>query len=126
MLDYNFVTSVRVRIITLVNARRRIKINNMTKFDEPYREFKAYLDITSSYFKVDKSKVLTCNEEDCVNARYCLIYLLCEKYRDNDIVRISGLSKSCVNKIRNNTRIKLGDYYFRNYLKDIKALAFSK
>ena len=113
-------------IITLVNARRRIKINNMTKFDEPYREFKAYLDITSSYFKVDKSKVLTCNEEDCVNARYCLIYLLCEKYRDNDIVRISGLSKSCVNKIRNNTRIKLGDYYFRNYLKDIKALAFSK
>jgi hypothetical protein len=98
----------------------------MTKFDEPYGEFKAYLDIVSSYFKVDKPKVLTCNEEDCVNARYCLIYLLCEKYRDNDIVRISGLSRSCVNKIRNNTRVKLEDYYFRGYLKDIRSLAFSE
>lgn len=98
----------------------------MTKFDDAYRHFNEGLSIVSSYFQVEESKVLTCNEEDCVNARYCLIYLLCEKYHDSDITKISGLSKSCINKIRNNTKFKLEDYSFRNSLKSIKGLFFLK
>ena len=94
----------------------------MTKFDNAYLRFNEGLSIVSSYFQVDKSKVLTCNEEDCVNARYCLIYIMCEKYHDSDIAKISGLSKSCINKIRNNTRFKLEDYSFRSSLKSIKDL----
>ena len=98
----------------------------MTKFDSVSNLFDKLLTIVSSYFKVDRMKVLNSNIEDCVNARYCLIYLLCEKFRDDDIVKVSGLSRSCVNKIRNNTRIKLEDYCFRGYLKDIRSLAFSE
>lgn len=94
----------------------------MAKLDNTYRHFNEGLAVVSSYFQVDKSKVLTCNEDDCVNARYCLIYLLCEKYHDSDIAKVSGLSKSCINKIRNNTRYKLEDYSFRSCIKDIRQL----
>ncbi len=94
----------------------------MTKLDNAYRHFNKGLAVVSSFFQVDESKVLTCNEEDCVNARYCLIYLLCEKYHDSDIAKVSGLSKSCVNKVRNNTRYKLEDYSFRGSIKSIRQL----
>ena len=94
----------------------------MTKFDNVYRHFNEGLAVVSSYFQVDKSKVLSCNEEDCVNARFCLIYLLCEKYHDSDIAKVSGLSKSCINKIRNYTSYKLEDYSFRICIKSIRQL----
>ena len=100
--------------------------NIMTKFDDAYHRFDACLSVVASYFQVDKSKVLTSNEEDCVNARYCLIYTMCEKYHDSDIAKISGLSKSCVNKIRNNTKFKLEDYSFRSSLKGVRDLLLLK
>lgn len=94
----------------------------MTKLDDTYTCFNAYLSVVVSYFQVDKSKVTTCNEEDCVNARYCLIYMMTEKYKDSDIAKVSGLSKSCINKIRNNIKFKLKDTCFRNDFYRIQKL----
>lgn len=98
----------------------------MTKFDDAYAIFDTHLSIVASYFQVDKSKVFTCNEEDYVNARYCLIYMMCDKYNDSDIAKVSRLSKSCVNKIRNNTKFKLKDYSFNKSFKNIQNLLLLK
>lgn len=72
----------------------------------------------STFYDITNQELLTSNKADCVDARYSAINMLCDKYTDYDINRATKLSKSCINKIRNNFRDKIKNPYFReNYRK---------
>ena len=94
----------------------------MTKYDAIRYDLENISNIITSYFDINKDNLFKSNKEEIVEARYCLIYLLCEKYHDSDIAKVSGLSKSCINKIRNYTSYKLEDYSFRICIKSIRQL----
>lgn len=94
----------------------------MTKYDNLYKDFDIVSDIVVSYFDIDKSELITSNKENVVDARYCLIYILCDKYKDFDIAKVACVSKSVVNKIRNQINSNLRSYDFYNDLKVVKSL----
>lgn len=94
----------------------------MTKYDNLFKDFNILSDIVSSYFDIDKSELTKSNKENVVDARYCLIYILCNKYKDFDIAKVLGISKSVVNKIRNQINSNLRNYDFYNDLKVVKSL----
>lgn len=94
----------------------------MTKYDNLFKDFNILSDIVSSYFDIDKSELTKSNKENVVDARYCLIYILCNKYKDFDIAKVLGISKSVVNKIRNQINSNLMNYDFYNDLKVVKSL----
>lgn len=98
----------------------------MTKYDNLYKDFNIVSDIIVSYFDIDKSELITSNKENIVDARYCLIYILCDKYKDFDIAKVLCVSKSVVNKIRNQINSNLRSYDFYNDLKVVKSLLNEK
>ena len=98
----------------------------MTKYDNLYKDFSIVSDIIVSYFDIDKSELITSNKENVVDARYCLIYILCDKYKDFDIAKVLCVSKSVVNKIRNQINSNLRSYDFYNDLKVVKSLLNEK
>ena len=98
----------------------------MTKYDNLYKDFNIVRDIIVSYFDIDKSELITSNKENVVDARYCLIYILCDKYKDFDIAKVLCVSKSVVNKIRNQINSNLRSYDFYNDLKVVKSLLNEK
>lgn len=98
----------------------------MTKYDNLYKDFNRVSDIVSSYFDIDKSELTKSNKENVVDARYCLIYILCNKYKDFDIAKVLGVSKSVVNKIRNQINSNSRSYDFYNDLKVVKSLLNEK
>ena len=98
----------------------------MTKYDNLYKDFNRVSDIVSSYFDIDKSELTKSNKENVVDARYCLIYILCNKYKDFDIAKVLGVSKSVVNKIRNQINSNSRSYDFYNDLKVVKSLINEK
>lgn len=98
----------------------------MTKYDNLYKDFNRVSDIVSSYFDIDKGELTKSNKENVVDARYCLIYILCNKYKDFDIAKVLGVSKSVVNKIRNQINSNLRSYDFYNDLKVVKSLLNEK
>lgn len=98
----------------------------MTKYDNLYKDFNMVSNIVSAYFDIDKSELTKSNKENVVDARYCLIYILCNKYKDFDIAKVLGVSKSVVNKIRNQINCNLRSYDFYNDLKVVKSLLNEK
>ena len=98
----------------------------MTKYDNLYKDFNIVSDVIVSYFDIDKSELITSNKENVVDARYCLIYILCDKYKDFDIAKVLCVSKSVVNKIRNQINSNLRSYDFYNDLKVVKSLLNEK
>ena len=68
--------------------------------------------IVADYFAISIDEMYSLNREDCVSARYCAIYIMCERYTDSDIARVCRLSKNCINKIRNKFRDKLSCHSF--------------
>lgn len=59
------------------------------------------LDFLSKYFEVDKELILTSRAEEYVEVRYLLIQYLCSKYSDREVAKITDLTKSGVNTIKN-------------------------
>lgn len=94
----------------------------MTKLDSLFEDYNKLLAIVLPYFQVNEDKILHCNEEDSVIARYCIIFTLCEQYGDRDISKVCKLSKSCVNKIRNNMRYKMSDPSFKCHYSRVKSI----
>lgn len=84
--------------------------------------FKKATNRIAEYFNIDANDVFGSNREDCVNARYCLIYILCNKYTDYEISKALPISKSGVNKIRNNFSNKMNIFSFKNDFNCIKSL----
>lgn len=66
---------------------------------------KAFFD--EVFQKVTEVTELSCKEilysrrEECVDARYILVGVLCERLTDSDIAKLSGWKRQTVNHIRN-------------------------
>lgn len=71
------------------------------------------LYLVCDYSELEKTEVLTSNREECVDARYILVGVLSEYLTDDEISRLSGLTRACANKIRNGMRAKLNRFSFR-------------
>lgn len=71
------------------------------------------LNYLSQYLDIEKSLILTSKAEEYVEARYVLIQFLCDKYSDREVSKITDLTKSGVNTIKNkfNTKESLRDLY---------------
>jgi len=50
---------------------------------------------------LERSAILHCNREECVDARYVLVAVLAEQLSDRQIALASGLSVQLVNKAKN-------------------------
>ena len=50
---------------------------------------------------LERSAILHCNREECVDARYVLVAVLSEQLSDRQIAKVSGLSVQLVNKAKN-------------------------
>ena len=94
----------------------------MTKYDTLREDLSKLLDVVTSYYNIDADELFIRNTEDIVDARYCLISILCEKYKDSDISSICGVSKSVVNKVRNAINSKFKNNSFSVDLKNVKSL----
>lgn len=94
----------------------------MTKYDAIRYDLENISNIITSYFDINKDDLFKSNKEEIVEARYCLIYILCSKYKDVDIAKVTGLSKSVVNKIRNIVGRNNKNRSFYIELNNIKAL----
>lgn len=92
----------------------------MRKYDAIIADFNKLREIVVSYYDIDDDELLKCNKENVVEARYCLISIMCDKYNDFDISKICGLSKSLVNKIRNRVNSNQMHKCFYIDLKNIK------
>ena len=74
------------------------------------------------YSGVKEEDLLTSNKEDCVDARYILIGVLAEYLTDDEISKLSGLTRSCCNKIRNGMRMRLSRFSFRCFFYSVNGL----
>ena len=64
--------------------------------------FNKVLESVSELSEIASDKILKCNQEECVDARYALIAVLSERMNDRQISEVSGWSIQLVNKARNN------------------------
>ena len=59
---------------------------------------------------VGEVDVLESNKEECVDARYILIHFLSQYLTDEDISRVTGLTRQAVNYIRNHFEQKMNKW----------------
>lgn len=66
------------------------------------REFsQTVIGCVCRYTGFSESEVLVSNKEECVDARYIFIHILSQWLTDSQISSVTGLSRTCANKIRN-------------------------
>ena len=63
--------------------------------------------------------VLESNKEECVDARYILIHFLSQYLTDEDISRVTGLTRQAVNYIRNHFEQKMNKWSIKSNMSDI-------
>ena len=66
--------------------------------------FDKVIEIVSNESGLERSAILHCNREECVDARYVLVAVLAECLSDRQIALASGLSVQLVNKAKNSFR----------------------
>lgn len=69
--------------------------------------------LVSDYTELNENEIITSNREECVDARYILVGVLSSYLTDDEIARISGLTRACANKIRNGMKARMGRFSFR-------------
>ena len=69
--------------------------------------------VVSDYSEIAESDILGSNREECVDARYILIGVLGDWLTDEEISKLTGLTRACANKIRNGMRARLSRFSFR-------------
>lgn len=78
--------------------------------------------IVKDSFNLSEEDVLKRNLEDCVNARYTLFGSICKYYTDTELSKLSLLSRSLINKIRNTVYSRLkSSYTFRRNFNEING-----
>ena len=92
----------------------------MNKFDKVRNEFEAICTHVSGFYDLSKGEILRRNKHDCVEARYVIVYILCERYRDDDIAKAICVSKSVVNKIRNSIQYKTEKKKLSTFISEVK------
>lgn len=78
--------------------------------------------LVCDYTELSEEDVLTSNREECVDARYILIGVLAEYLTDEEIAKLSGLTRSCCNKIRNGMRMRLSRFSFHCFFHSVNGL----
>lgn len=68
---------------------------------------------------VGELDMIESNKEECVDARYILIYFLSKYLTDEDISKNTGLTRQAVNYIRNHFENKMNKWTVRNCMIDI-------
>lgn len=68
---------------------------------------------------VGEVDVLESNKEECVDARYILIHFLSQYLTDEDIPRVTGLTRQAVNYIRNHFEQKMNKWSIKSNMSDI-------
>lgn len=66
-------------------------------------------------------EIFTYNRENCVDARYVLVYLLSEYLTDTEIARLAPISRTGANKIRNTFRYKARKFSVRCLVSEIRT-----
>lgn len=89
--------------LTSLDGCTALRLNNYQAFLFMKEEvFNKVLERVSELSEITPYKVLRCNQEECVDARYALIAVLSERMNDRQIAEVSGWSIQLVNKARNN------------------------
>lgn len=86
-------------------------------------EFDIYnttVNVVCDITNISLNEIFISNKEEIVDARYILVYLLCDKFTDKEISNMTGISKSLANKIRNTVNLRKEKYSFRCKMKEIK------
>lgn len=65
--------------------------------------------------------ILSGRTEECADARYILVYFLALRLTDNEISRVSGMSRQRVNYLRNHFQWVRGKWSVRCKVKEIGA-----
>ena len=64
--------------------------------------------------------IFTSNKEESVDARTILVYILSSKgISDLEIARLTGLTRQCVNKLKNNCKYRKSKWSFSSNLQQI-------
>ena len=86
------------------------------KLEEIYQKVKASVCRETG---VDEESILHSIKEPCVDARYIMVHLLSQWMTDEEISRVTGLSRTCANKIRNSFQRRINKYSIRSVYGDI-------
>lgn len=82
----------------------------MTKLSEMYREM---VEKVCDETGVNESELFKSNREECVDARAILINALIRKgVTDTEAAKVSGLTRQCVNKLKNTFHLRTGKWTF--------------
>lgn len=84
--------------------------------NEYYRKI---LECVCKYTLIDEHSILNSNKEACVDARYVLVHILSQKFTDEEIGKMSGLSRTCANKIRNGFKYKFKKFSVRCIMEEV-------
>ena len=68
---------------------------------------------------VGELDMIESNKEECVDARYILIYFLSKYLTDEDISKNTGLTRQAVNYIRNHFENKMNKWSIKSCMHDI-------
>lgn len=68
---------------------------------------------------VGELDMIESNKEECVDARYILIYFLSKYLTDEDISKNTGLTRQAVNYIRNHFENKMNKWSIKSCMNDI-------
>ena len=73
---------------------------------------------------IEMPSLIFSNKEECVDARYILVYFLAQFLTDDEISRHTNLKRQSINHIRNNLECKLQKWSVKNCTSEIsKELA---
>lgn len=82
--------------------------------------FDQTLWLVCDYTELNVDDMLGSNREECVDARYILVGVLADYFTDEEIAKLSGLTRACCNKIRNGMIAKLKRLSFRCLYNSVK------
>lgn len=76
--------------------------------------------LVCDYTELNVDDIYNSNREECVDARYILVGILTDYLTDEEIAKLSGLTRACCNKIRNGMATKLKRLSFRCLYSSVK------
>jgi hypothetical protein len=82
--------------------------------------FETVCRIVSESCEVDRVAMLCCRTQICVEARSMLVRSLLDVgFKEGDVATYSGLTRQCVNKLKNTFDLRMRDWGFRQMWKDV-------
>lgn len=81
--------------------------------------YRKVLECVCKCTMMDEESILKSNKEACVDARYVLVHILSQRFTDEEIANLSGLSRTCANKIRNSFKFKYKKFSVRCIMEEV-------